>query len=140
MTTPADVAQLINGSRMADRLTGTVTELLDQDQTVAIAQLATEMAAQQPVPPATPYRLPGPATSPMGGMCLSSLDLMTLPFESLTRALDSTLRAAGTALTGIQVSNVSSRRSRAGSRRSEFRTSTRGSVANQIVERRSLFP
>jgi hypothetical protein len=95
-------------------------------------QLATELAAQQPVPPATPYRLPGPAASPMGGMCMSSLDLMTLPFESLTRALDSTLRAGGTALTGIQVSNVSSRRSRAGSRRSEFRTSARGSVANQM--------
>jgi hypothetical protein len=45
MMTPTDVAQLINGSRIADRLTGTVAELLDQDQTVAIAQLATELAA-----------------------------------------------------------------------------------------------
>ena len=43
--TPADVAQLINGSRIADRLTGAVAELLDQDQTVSIAQLATELAA-----------------------------------------------------------------------------------------------
>ena len=50
MMTPADVAQLINGSRIADRLTGTVAELLDQDQTVAIAQLATELAACNPLP------------------------------------------------------------------------------------------
>jgi hypothetical protein len=40
---------------------------------------------------------------------------MTLPLESRTRTLDPTWCTAGTALTGIQVSNVSSRRSRAGS-------------------------